>query len=159
MSTFDFQMIGVSAFIVLFVILAGMFERRFLWIGIGNLLLVMLYWGNDVCSRSDRVAFFDNHFAQGQEIICRDEHAKPVLISHTNGWEVREHYAFKADQGIDLLEDLCEVPSKEIPACIATEWLMAALALFTLWLIIMTVGLFRSYGKKKEPIDQGKNNG
>jgi hypothetical protein len=159
MSNFDFQMIGVSAFIALFVILAGMFERRFVWIGIGNLLLVKLYWGNDICSRADRVAFFDNQFTQGNEIICRDEHAKPVLISHTKGWEVREHYAFKADQGIDLLEDECEVPLKEIPACIANEWLMAALAFFTLVLIIMTVGLFRSYGKKKEPIDQGKNNG
>jgi len=158
MSTFDFQMIGVSAFIVLFAILAGTFERRFLWIGIGNLLLVMLYWGNDVCSRADRVAFFDNHFAQGKEIICRDEHAKPVLISHSNGWVMREHYAFKADQGIDLLEDECEVPLRETPACISTEWLMAALALFTLLLIIMTIVLFRSYGKKKEPIDQGEKN-
>lgn len=150
MLNLDFQLFGITAFITLFIIMAGMFERRFLWIGLGNILLVMLYWGNDICSRSDRVDFFTDHFAQGKEIICRGEHANALLISQSNGWEIRGRYLFKADQGIDVLEDQCEIPSEETPACLSTQWLIAALALFTLGLIMVTIWLFQSYGKKKE---------
>lgn len=149
MINLDFQLFGITAFITLFMIMAGMFERRFLWLGLGNILLVMLYWGNDICSRSERVAFFTDHFAQGKEIICRGEHANALLISRSNGWEMRGRYLFKAGQGIDVLEDQCEIPLEETPSCLSTQWLIAALALFTLGLIMFTVWLFQSYGKKK----------
>jgi len=84
-------------------------------------LLLIMVWGDDICSRHDRLNFYGNHVDRGGEIICKDDNVHPLLISREKGWEHKGDYLFKGNRGIEILEDQCEILNRSEPHCISVS--------------------------------------
>jgi hypothetical protein len=150
MTNFDYAMGAGIVFIIVLTIMVGMVHRRYAYPMAGILFFLSVLWGNDICSRNDRIAFFQYHFAKGDEILCQDSGAQLLSIAQSNGWEMKERYALKGNSGIDLLEEQCEVPQYDTPNCISmgVQILSAIIALG--WPIVFFIGEFKRLGRKQQ---------
>ena len=118
MSHFDTQMMAITALLLLMGGITYTFLKEMRAAMAGMFLLVIMVWGDDICSRNDRMSFYTDHFDRGGEVICKDDNAHPLLISQSNGWERKGGYLFKGNQGVDILDDQCEILNKNEPHCI-----------------------------------------
>ncbi|MDD2829815.1 MAG: hypothetical protein PHW18_09610 [Sulfuricurvum sp.] len=118
MNHFDMDMVAIVGLIFLMGVLVFTFLKEMLMPLIGLFLVVVMVWGDDICSRNDRVSFYGDHFDRGGEIICKEDNANPLLLSQSQGWEHKGEYLFKGSRGIDLLNDHCEIIGKSEPHCI-----------------------------------------
>ena len=104
MSHFDMDMMAMMGLIFLVGGVSVTFLKEMIVPIVGLFLLLGMVWGDDICSRNDRLSFYTDHFDRGGEIICKDTHARPVLISVSKGWELKGGYLFKGNQGVDILK-------------------------------------------------------
>jgi hypothetical protein len=150
MTNLDYAMGVGIAFIALLTIMAGMVHRRYIYPMAVLIVFMSMLWGNDICSRNDRIAFFHHHFAKGDEILCQGTGVQLLSISQPNGWSIKEHYALKGNSGVDLLEEQCEVPQYDKPNCISvtTQILIAIGALG--WMIIFFIRDFKRIGREQK---------
>lgn len=111
------------------------YSRRMAYSFMGFMAVIVMFWGNDVLSRQDRVNFFAESFANAETIICHDDHSNSILIAPEHGWQIKGAYGFKGDKGIDLLYNLCEVQGKSTPSFIPMEILIAITVLISMWII------------------------
>lgn len=100
-----------------------------------------MVWGDDICSRNDRMSFYGSWFDRGGEIVCKDNNAQPILISKFQGWEHKREYLFKGNMGVEILEDQCEVINQSELHCISitTQIIIGTTALIGIfgWMIWM----------------------
>lgn len=139
MNPFDTNMMALLG-LILFIgvgVIAFLKEAILPWIGL--VLVFVLLWGDDICSRKERLAFYTNHFNARGEVICKENNAQPILISQTQGWEVNGGYFFKGIRGVDILEDRCEIIGKTEPHCIsvATQIIIGSAAMLAMlgWML------------------------
>ncbi|MFA5216284.1 hypothetical protein [Sulfuricurvum sp.] len=141
MNPFDMQMIAMSTLALFLILFMRYIDKRFNYAMAGILAVIVLVWGEDVCSRKDRLNFYTTHFDKGGEIICKDDNANPLLISQQTKWERKGPYLFHNTKGIELMRDSCEIIGQEEPHCIQTRWLIlsgiAAFVWFIGWLIVI----------------------
>jgi hypothetical protein len=149
MISLDYQMGAGIVFITFLIILIGIFERRYIYPMAGLVVFMSLLWGNDICSRNDRIAFFHDHFTKGDEILCQGTGIQLVSISQSNGWSLKEHYALKGNNGINLLEEQCEVPQYDAPNCISTTTQILSAIGALVWLIIFFIREFKRLGRER----------
>lgn len=119
MSHFDMNMMAMMGLILLVGGVSVTFIREMMVPTVGLILLLVMVWGDDICSRSDRLQLYGGHIEREGEMICKDDHGHPLLISKAKGWEHQGQYLFKENRGIDLLEDQCEIPHHSEPHCIS----------------------------------------
>lgn len=141
MNHFDTDMIAVVGLILFMGVFAITFLKEAVASIIGLLLVVLMVWGDDVCSRKDRLVFYTEHFNRGGEVICRDDNAHPLLISKNLGWEVKGGCFFKGSRGVDILDDSCGIIGRTEPHCIAlsTQIMIGSAALIGMlgWMVWM----------------------
>jgi len=148
MTNLDYQMGTILVFIIFLTIMAGMVHRNYINPMAGLIVFVSVLWGNDICSRNDQIAFFHDHFAKGDEILCQD--AQILSISQSNGWSIKEHYALKGNRGIDLLEEQCEVPKYDTPNCISIAGQILSSIGALGWTIIFFIREFKRPSRERE---------
>ncbi|MDD5053582.1 MAG: hypothetical protein PHO27_12675 [Sulfuricurvum sp.] len=150
MTNLDYAMGAGITFIALLTILIGMVHRRYIYPMAVLIVFMGMLWGNDICSRNDRIAFFRHHFEKGDAILCQVTGVQLLSISQQNGWNIKEHYALRGNIGIDLLEEECEVPQYDKPNCISTtvQILIAIGALG--WMIIFFIRDFKRLGREQK---------
>ncbi len=119
MNHFDTNMMAITALLLLMGGITYTFLKEMRAAMAGLLLLVIMVWSDDIFSRNDRLSFYGNHFDRGGEVICKDDKAHPLLISQANGWERKGQYLFKGNQGVDILDDQCEILNHNEPHCIS----------------------------------------
>jgi hypothetical protein len=119
MSHFDMNMMAIMGLMLLVSGFVVTFLKEVMMPMMALFLVVFMIWGDDICSRDDRLSFYGNWFDKGGEIICKDDEAHPILISHTRGWEHKGQYLFKANKGVEILEDQCEISNQKEPHCIS----------------------------------------
>lgn len=119
MSHFDMDMMAMMGLILLIGGVSVTFLKEMIIPMIALFLVLLMIWGDDICSRKDRLSFYGDHFDRGGEIICKDDSAHPLLISRAKEWEHKGQYLFKGNRGIDLLEDQCEILNCSEPHCIS----------------------------------------
>lgn len=118
MSHYDMDMLAFFSLLLFMSTFVWMFLKEAIGAIILAMLLLFVIWGEDICSRPERIAFYTQHFGKGGELICKDDAYRPLLISKTRGWESHGDYLFKGDRGINPLEDQCEVQGMSEPRCI-----------------------------------------
>ena len=118
MNHFDMDMVALFGLILLLGGVSVTFLKEMIIPMVGVMLLLLMVWGDDICSRHDRLNFYGNHVDRGGEIICKDDNAHPLLISTAKGWEHKGEYLFKGDVGVEILEDQCEILHQDEPHCI-----------------------------------------
>lgn len=135
MNHFDIDMVALVSLMFLFGVIVFTFFREMIIPLIGLFLAVLMVWGDDICSRKDRLTLYMEHFSDGGEIICKDDNAKPLLLSQSQGWELKDRYLFKGSRGIDMLNDKCEIVGKREPHCIplVVQIISGALSLIALF--------------------------
>lgn len=121
MSHFDMNMMALMGLILLVGGVSVTFLKEMIVPIVGLFLLLVMVWGDDICSRHDRLNFYSNHVDRGGEIICKDDSAHPLLISTAKGWEHKGGYLFKGSKGVDILEDQCEILNQDEPHCISVS--------------------------------------
>lgn len=119
MSHFDMDMMAIMGLMLLLGGVTLTFLKEMIVPMIGLFLLLIMVWGDDICSRENRLSFYGDHFDRGGEVICKDNNAHPLLISHTQGWEHKGQYLFKGNRGVDILDDQCEIINQNEPHCIS----------------------------------------
>lgn len=119
MSHFDMNMMALFGLILLLGGFTLTFVKEMIVPMVGLMLLLLMVWGDDICSRHDRLSFYGNHFDRGGEIICKDDNAHPLLITREKGWEHKGEYLFKGNRGVEILEDQCEILHHSEPHCIS----------------------------------------
>ena len=119
MSHFDIDMLAFFSLLLFMSTFVWMFLKEAIGAIILAMILLFVIWGEDICSRPQRVAFYTQHFERGGQLICRDDAYHPLLISMTRGWESQGGYFFKGDHGINPLDDKCEVQGMSEPRCIS----------------------------------------
>lgn len=124
MTPTDMQFMAITIMMLFFAAMASFVNRKFSYCFLGVILLTGVLWIDDAASRSGKLAFYGENFTKGSEIICKDDHGNPILISTINGWKVKGSYAFKHDHGIDLLENQCEIQGKSAPTVIPLSLLI-----------------------------------
>jgi hypothetical protein len=135
MNPFDIQMIAITALLLMLSMFMHFIDKRFNYGMAGIFVVLALIWGDDLCSRHDRLAFYTTYFDKGGEIVCKDDNANPLLISEANGWKRTGAYLFRNTQGLDLISDSCEIISKTEPHCIPMHWLILSGIAASLWLM------------------------
>lgn len=157
----DFQMIAIMSLIVFFTIISYMFMKETFYSMIAMALLALGVWGEDLCSRADRLMFYTTHFDSGTEMVCHDHHAKPQLISRERGWERKGEYLFKANQSLTLLEDTCEIINLEEPRCVSmkNQTIIAVVAFIGVfgWIFLAFRRLSQPISKPKESEERKEN--
>lgn len=118
MNNFDIDMMAFFSLLLFISAFVWMLLKEYIGSMIAPILLLFVIWGEDICSRPQRVVFYAQHFERGGQLICRDDDYHPLLISKTRGWESHGDYFFKGDHGINPLEDQCEVQGMSEPRCI-----------------------------------------
>jgi hypothetical protein len=165
MSHFDMDMMAIFGLMLLLGGFTLMFLKEMIIPMITLFLLLIMVWGDDICSRSNRLSFYGDHFDRGGEIVCKDNNAQPILISKLKGWEHKGEYLFKGNRGVEILEDQCEIIHQSEPHCISvtTQIIIGTTALIGIfgW----TVWMFRRINdirkktkarqERKEKIIQG----
>lgn len=119
MSHFDMDMMAILGLMLLLGGFTLTFLKEMITPMIGLFLLIIMVWGDDICSRNDRLSFYGDRFDRGGEVICKDDKAHPTLISQTRGWEHKGKYLFKGNKGVEILEDQCEIINQSEPHCIS----------------------------------------
>jgi hypothetical protein len=119
MSHFDMDMMAIMGLILLVGGVSVTFLKEMIVPIVGLFSLLVMVWGDDICSRNDRLSFYGNHFDRGGEIICKDDSAHPLLISQACWWEHKGLYLFKGNRGVEILEDQCEILNRNEPHCIS----------------------------------------
>ena len=84
MSHFDMDMMVLFGLILLLGGFTLIVVKELMVPMVGLFLLLVMVWGDDICSRHDRLSFYGNHFDRGGEIICKDDSAHPLLISRVS---------------------------------------------------------------------------
>ena len=153
MSHLDMNMMALFGLILLVGGVSVTFLKEMIVPIVGLFLLLVMVWGDDICSRSDRLNFYGDHFDRGGEIICKDDSAHPLLVSHTRGWEHKGSYLFKGNRGVDILDDQCEIINQSEPHCISvtTQIIIGTSALIGIvgWMVWMFRRLNESHIKIK----------
>ena len=121
MSHFDMDMMALMGLILLVGGVSVTFLKEMIVPIVGLFLLLVMVWGDDICSRHDRMSFYGDHFDRGGEIICKDDNGHPLLISTAKGWEHKGGYLFKGNIGIEILENKCEILHQDEPHCISVS--------------------------------------
>ena len=141
MSHFDMDMMALMGLILLMGGVSVTFLKEMIVPIVGLFLLLVMVWGDDICSRNDRLGYYGNHFDRGGEIVCKDNNAQPILISKLKGWEHKGEYLFKGNRGVEILEDQCEVINQSELHCISitTQIIIGTTALIGIfgWMIWM----------------------
>ncbi len=119
MSHIDMDMMALMGLILLMGGVRVTFLKEMIVPMVGLFLLLVMVWGDDICSRNDRLGYYGNHFDRGGEVICKDDNAHPLLISQASGWEHKGQYFFKGSKGVEILEDQCEILHRSEPHCIS----------------------------------------
>ncbi len=119
MSHFDMNMMAIMGLMLLLGGFTLTFLKEMIVPMVGLFFLLVMVWGDDMCSRNDRLSFYGDHFDRGGEIICKDDNAHPLLISKSSGWEHKGDYLFKGNWGVEILEDQCEILNHSEPHCIS----------------------------------------
>lgn len=142
MNPYDAQMLGILGLMLMMSGIAMVFLKELIAPFAVLYLLLFMIWGDDVCSRTQRVDFYGEHFTQGGEIICHDNRSQILLISKERGWVLKGEYLFKANQGISVLHDTCEIQNRSEPHCISvtTQIIIGGIGLlgifgYMIWLI------------------------
>lgn len=156
MSHFDTQMMAITALLLLMGGITYTFLKEMRAAMAGMFLLVIMVWGDDICSRNDRLSFYTDHFDRGGEVICKDDNAYPLLISQSNGWERKGGYLFKGNQGMDILDDQCEILNKNEPHCIPITTQMVIGALYMVSLIVGMAWMFWRLNEERLKIKERK---
>lgn len=153
MSHFDMDMMAIMGLMLLLGGFTLTFLKEMITPMIGLFLLIIMVWGDDICSRNDRLSFYGDHFDRGGEIVCKDNNAHPLLISHTQGWEHKGQYLFKGNRGVDFLDDQCEILHHSEPHCISvtTQIVIGMSVLIGIfgWMFWMLRRLNESHSKTK----------
>jgi hypothetical protein len=165
MSHFDMDMMAIMALLLLIGGVSATFLKEMMIPMITLFLLFIMVWGDDICSRNDRMSFYGSWFDRGGEIVCKDNNAQPILISKLKGWEHKGEYLFKGNRGVEILEDQCEIINQSEPHCISvtTQIIIGTTALIGIfgWMVWMFRALNESRTKtkarqeRKEKIIQG----
>jgi hypothetical protein len=141
MSHFDMDMMAIMALLLLIGGVSATFLKEMIIPMITLFLLLIMVWGDDICSRNDRMSFYGSWFDRGGEIVCKDNNAQPILISKFQGWEHKREYLFKGNMGVEILEDQCEVINQSELHCISitTQIIIGTTALIGIfgWMIWM----------------------
>ncbi len=95
MSHFDMNTMALFGLILLVGGVSVTFLKEMIVPIVGLFLLLVMVWGDDICSRNDRQGYYGNHFDRGGEVICKDDNDHPLLISKSSGWEHKGQYLFK----------------------------------------------------------------
>ena len=119
MSHFDMDMMALFGLLLLLGGVTLTFLKEMIIPMVGLFLLLIMVWGDDICSREERLRFYGGHFDRGGEIVCKDDNAHPLLISESKGWEHKGAYLFKGSRGVEILEDQCEILDQDEPHCIS----------------------------------------
>jgi hypothetical protein len=119
MSHFDMDMMALFGLLLLLGGVTLTFLKEMIILMVGLFLFLILVWGDDICSREERLRFYGDHFDRGGEIICKDDNGHPLLISESKGWERKGAYLFKGSRGVEILEDQCEILDQDEPHCIS----------------------------------------
>ncbi|MDD3594907.1 hypothetical protein [Sulfuricurvum sp.] len=119
MSHFDMDMMAIMGLMLLLGGFILTFLKEMIVPMVGLFLLLLMVWGDDICSRNDRLNFYGDHFDRGGEVVCKDNNAQPILISKLNSWEHKGEYLFKGNRGVEILEDQCEIINQSEPHCIS----------------------------------------
>ena len=136
MSHFDMDMVAIMGLMLLLGGFTLTFLKEMIVPMVGLFLLLSMVWGDDICSRNDRLSFYGDHFDWGGELVCKDNNAQAILISKLKGWEHKGEYFFKGNKGVEILEDQCEIMNQSEPHCISV----------TTQIIIGTTALFGIFG-------------
>jgi len=154
MSGTDTQMMAMVLLILFLGGLSRLVAKEMTIPFIGILLAVVMVWGDDICSRQERLEVYTQWFNGGGEIICQDDNSSPLLISKKGGWELKGKYLFKGNNGVEIVEDHCEILNHEEPHCIALSTqitvAVAAAILFLGWIVWFTRKLSTMMAKSKE---------
>lgn len=141
MSHFDMDMMALFGLILLVGGVGATFLKEMIVPMVGLFLLLLMVWGDDICSRNDRLNFYGSWFDRGGEVVCKDNNAQPILISKLSGWEHKGEYFFKGNKGVEILEDQCEVINQSEPHCISvtTQIIIGTTALLGIfgWMVWM----------------------
>lgn len=141
MSHFDMDMMAIMALLLLIGGVSATFLKEMIIPMITLFLLLIMVWGDDICSRNDRMSFYGSWFDRGGEIVCKDNNAQPILISKFQGWEHKREYLFKGNMGVEILEDQCEAINQSELHCISitTQIIIGTTALIGIfgWMIWM----------------------
>lgn len=119
MSVYDANMLAAAGLILLMGVFVLTFLKEAIIPIVILLLAIFIIWGEDVCSRSDRLAYYQNWFDKGGEMVCKDKHNYPLSVSQENGWKRQGKYLFKENRGLELIEDDCEIEGLKEPHCIS----------------------------------------
>lgn len=153
MTHFDMNMMAVMGMILLMGVFTLTLLKKVTLPLIALFSIVFMLWGDDICSRDDRLAFYGNHFDKGGEIVCKDNNVHPILISKASGWEHKGQYLFKGNRGIEILEEQCEIINQSEPHCIpiTTQIIIGTGTLIGVfgWLVWMFRRLKENYSKAK----------
>lgn len=150
MNHFDANMIALIGLILFMGVFVLTFIKDVMPLLIGLLLVVLMVWGDDVCSRKDRLALYAEHFNSGWEIICKDDTAHPLLISKKQGWQMKGEYFFQGSKGVDTADDKCEIIGKTEPHCISVTTQVAIGTATFIGMLGWMVWVFRRIHKTKQ---------
>lgn len=156
MSPFDMQMVAITSLIVLLTIFMRFIDKKMVIAIAGLLVILVMVWGDDMCSRKGKLHFYSQHFDAGGEIICQDVNSNPFLISQTKGWERKGQYLFKENRGIEILNDQCEIIGQKEPRCISETWMIITGIAASIWMFGWMALTFRRHEReyKKEKKDR-----
>lgn len=147
MTSLEMQLLAMMILIFFLTSAMGFIDKRIVYSMVGIYITLALLWANEQMSRNDRMAFCTNHFDAGGEIVCKDNHAHPLLISTYKGWERKGPYLFRNTKGVELLEDSCEIIGQTQPTYIQMKWLILCGIAAAIWLIGWLVVIWRSINR------------
>lgn len=144
MNPFDMQMTAFAGLLFLLVGFSAFIGKEMLYGSAGLVLVLTVVWGEDICSREERMAHYTTHFDGGGELVCKADHSAPFLISQERGWERKGEYLFRGEQGIALTGEPCEIVNKSEPRCIPITAQIALAGAAVIWILgWMLVGMRR----------------
>ncbi len=152
MSHFDMDMMAMMGLIFLVGGVSVTFLKEMIVPIVGLFLLLIMVWGDDICSRENRLSFYGDHFDRGGEIVCKDNNAQSILISKLKGWDHKGEYLFKGNCGVDILEDQCEIINQSEPHCISVTTQIAIGTSVLIGIFGWMAWMFRQLNKRRMKI-------
>lgn len=156
MSHFDIDMLAFFSLLLFMSTFVWMFLKEAIGSMILAMILLFVIWGEDICSRPQRAAFYTQDFEEGGKLICKDDAYRPLLISKARGWESHGDYFFKGDHGINPLEDQCEVQGMSEPRCIPPTFQIFLVVSAVLGIFVWIEWIFISQRSNEAKIKQRK---
>lgn len=158
MTYFDRDILALFGLILLVGGVSVTFLKEMIIPIIALFLLLIMVWGDDICSRHDRLNFYGNYFDKGGEIICKDDYGDPLLISLAQGWKHKGQYLFKENSEVEILDDQCEILHQSEPHCISITTQMIIGTIILIGIFGWTFWIFRRmhiHKERKEKIRKG----